>query len=242
MAVEVFISWSGTQSRAIARELMEVIPKILGSVPIFMFDESTELGSHWDWALANHLDSSDVGIFVVTPANLRSRWMHFKAGAIAKHLDRSRAIPLLFGIGPQQLTGQPLGALQSAQWTGAAFESVMSRINVATGSRIDAKEVARRSHEEWPRINRKVTSIPGTFLDTNPLRYLLGDSGRDEQISLVFPIFTFDPELAANLSSEIREALEGLLRVLDDETFSRLFGKPGQRKGGEGVDDFGPLP
>ncbi len=183
------------------------------------------------------MDISDFGIFVVTPANLRSRWLNFEAGAIAKHLDHSRVIPLLFGIGTSELTG-PLAGFQSLEWSQSAAIKLMVAINEQAQVRPDPEAVSKAVRLLWAGLDEEVSSLPGPLSDRAPLRYLLGDRDRGEPISLVFPRFIVEPELVAETSPEIADALH---RLLEDDYFSKVFGKPGQREGGQGVDDVRPF-
>lgn len=228
MATEVFISWSGEQSRGIARILKRSIREIVPKATIFMADRYTGVGSRWNIAIAEHLDRSDIGIFVVTPANLRSRWLNFEAGAIAKRLKRAQVIPLLVGIENRELTG-PLAEFQGLEWSGPSFHRMMKVINRATGSRTKNSRVAKRVRSRWARVNRRVLGVPGAFAETSPLRYLLGDSGRGELISLVFPIFIS----TKNDGSDSMDGSSG-------QSSPTRFAKPGQRAGGEHVDDIRP--
>lgn len=243
MAVEIFISWSGVQSRGLARALHDWIPLIVPGTHVFISEEDIGPGTRWSRALAEKLDSTDFGVFVVTPSNLKSRWLNFEAGAIAKRLERARVIPLLFGVPHASLTGSPLAEFQALEWSQADTLKLMRAINDATGTSVDPTNLSTLVARLWPDLAREVAAIPGPVTQATPLRFLLGDVGHGDPVQLVLPKFTFTQERidkfvqqrTANLGPEVRKAL---LQVLDDDALSYLFGKPGQRKGGEGIDDI----
>ncbi len=101
----VFLTWSGSFSKAIAKELREWLPKVLQSVEPWMSEEDIEKGVLWTPEIAKVLDATRIGIVCMTAENLISPWIHYEAGAIAKTVNRSRVCPYLFGLVPSQLTG-----------------------------------------------------------------------------------------------------------------------------------------
>lgn len=243
VTVEIFISWSGEQSEQVAAVLHRFIPLVIPGADIFVSEQDIGPGTRWSRALAEKLDHSDVGIFVVTPSNLDSRWLNFEAGAIAKKLERARVVPLLFDIKRGELTG-PLAEFQALEWSKHAALELSKVINQATESTVGSIDLSARVDEHWPDLDRQVAAIPG-ISSTTPLRFLLWDTGLGESIRLVFPRFIFDPQLgnrlrreSAKLSPEAQGELDNLL---DSAKFSRLFGTPGQREGGQGVDDIRPF-
>jgi hypothetical protein len=240
VTVEVFMSWSREQSREITVLLERFIRQVIPGTEIFMSAKNLEAGHRWSTVLAEKLDKSDVGIFVVTPSNLRSRWLNFEAGAIAKRLESARVIPLLFNIDKRDLTG-PLAEFQALEWSKPACLSLLQIVNRATGSRVEPTELVEDFEERWPDLERKVAAVPGPISINTPLRYLLGDSAQGELIRLVFPRFTVNSTISERLREEIEVLSPGirepLQTLLDDDSLSSLLDSPGQREGGRGIDD-----
>lgn len=82
MPMKVFISWSGSQSRAIAEAFRDFIGNVIQNVTPFMSSHDIEAGSRWQDRLAKELAESVVGVLCLTPDNLGSEWVQFEAGAL----------------------------------------------------------------------------------------------------------------------------------------------------------------
>src|ERR1035437_4223879 len=93
--MDIFISWSGDRSRAIAEAMREWLPKIMPSVKPWMSQTDINKGSRWNPDIAQNLDTAKAGIFCLTRSNLRSESILFEAGAISKSVNESRVYTLL---------------------------------------------------------------------------------------------------------------------------------------------------
>ncbi|MDA9291569.1 toll/interleukin-1 receptor domain-containing protein [bacterium] len=103
--MKVFISWSGTRSKAMANALKEWIPLIVQHAKPFVSDKDISAGDRWAQAIAGELESSDFGILCITPENISSEWIMFEAGALSKSMQVGKVIPLLFGLELSDLSG-----------------------------------------------------------------------------------------------------------------------------------------
>jgi len=95
--MKVFFSWSGTESRQIAKVLRNWISIPLHGVEAWI---STEIrrGSRWRLELREALREPHYGIICVTPANKDRPWLNYEAGALS-HLDIDVS-PHLVGLSP----------------------------------------------------------------------------------------------------------------------------------------------
>ena len=74
----------------------------------------------------------------LTPENLTSTWIHFEAGSLAKVVDRSRVVPILFKVEPSDVQG-PLTQFQMVNFAKDEMYRLLGSINNAAGeSRIPA--------------------------------------------------------------------------------------------------------
>lgn len=120
VAKQVFISWSGKRSLAVAESLCAFIPRVIPQLKDRLFvSTGIEKGSRWSDEIARHLEEADAGILCLTAEGLSSPWLHFEAGALTKGLDTSRArrpddtdastssriFTYLHGIAPTAFTG-----------------------------------------------------------------------------------------------------------------------------------------
>ena len=68
------------------------------SGPAAFFSPEMSKGDRFEFILSGELEESDVGVFVLTPENLLSPWLHFEAGAIAKRSGKSAVMTYLISL------------------------------------------------------------------------------------------------------------------------------------------------
>src|ERR1041385_5391648 len=84
--MDVFLSWSGKESQAVANALHQWLSSALHTVDPWMSPQ-IEKGSHYREYIGQRLEKTHVGIICLTRDNMRSPWLLFEAGALAKMLD-----------------------------------------------------------------------------------------------------------------------------------------------------------
>jgi len=84
--MKVFVSWSGTRSRAVAEALGPWLRQMVQALDPWL---STQLqkGVRQGGEIAYALEHSRAGIICLTPENLSSPWINFEAGALSKVQD-----------------------------------------------------------------------------------------------------------------------------------------------------------
>jgi hypothetical protein len=80
--MQVFISWSGERSKAIAAELSSWLSQTIQLIDAWISTD-IEKGSRWGPEITARLQSSLIGVICVTPENVSSPWLLFEAGAIS---------------------------------------------------------------------------------------------------------------------------------------------------------------
>src|SRR5262245_54968495 len=111
--MRVFISWSGTASRAAAKALKDVLPNVITSLDVFLSSEDIEKGEPWFQKLGDTLTGSDFAILCLTRENLKAPWLLYEAGAVSKHFDQARVVPLMIGLSSADLIS-PLSHFNAA--------------------------------------------------------------------------------------------------------------------------------
>lgn len=89
VAKGVFISYSGTVSRAVAHELCAILKRFLG-IEVRLLPQ--QIGKPMVVELLAALDASDFGICCFTRENQRSRWVYFEAGALLRFFPQQGAV------------------------------------------------------------------------------------------------------------------------------------------------------
>jgi hypothetical protein len=110
--MDVFVSWSGSRSKAFATAYSDWLPNILQSVVPWVSSEDIDSGTRWSTGIATALESIDMGVLCLTEDNLNAPWLLFEAGAVSKAVDSARVVPYLLGVSPAQLVG-PLAQFQA---------------------------------------------------------------------------------------------------------------------------------
>ena len=109
---KVFISWSGDSSQKVAEALKEWIPSVIQAIDTWVSSLDIKAGSRWSDEIKSELEETSFGIICLTSDNLKSDWIHFEAGALAKSMKGdSEVCPYLFQVEKSQVTG-PLSQFQ----------------------------------------------------------------------------------------------------------------------------------
>jgi hypothetical protein len=110
--MNVFISWSGDLSKAIAEALKEWLQCVLQNVEPYVSSQDLEKGTVWFSEISDQLTDTVHGIICLTRENLGAPWILFEAGALAKGLRKSRVYTLLIDLSPTDVS-PPLSQFQA---------------------------------------------------------------------------------------------------------------------------------
>jgi hypothetical protein len=102
---EVFISWSGEQSKSFAEALRNWLPKIVNAVEPWLSSADIDKGARWSADVAAKLEASKIGIICLTPGNMHSDWILFEGGALSKTITNTHVCRVLIGLEPSALHG-----------------------------------------------------------------------------------------------------------------------------------------
>lgn len=156
--MDVFISWGGERSKAVAHVLRKWLPMIVNSFKPWFSDKDIDQGARWSNEVARKLEESKVGIILTTPENMHRDWILFEAGALSK-LGQSRVCVLLIDLNPSDLTG-PLTQFQSRALDREGLLRVLETINKVAPENEGISEDQLKSVFDvmWPRIESDLTS------------------------------------------------------------------------------------
>ena len=168
----VFISWSGQQSKEIAEELRSWIPSVLQFAKPYFTPNDIEKGAKWSTEISAKLAETNVGIICLTKENHSKPWILFEAGALSKDLEKSKVCSIIFGMENTDLTG-PLTTFQTTVFDKTDFRKLMLSINEAGGDRALPRDTFDNVFNMWwPRLEEKVSKIiaKGSDEETGELR------------------------------------------------------------------------
>lgn len=159
--MKVFISWSGTRSKALANALRDWLPMALQYVEPWVSDKDISAGERWAQAIAGELEASNFGIICITPENLHSEWVLFESGALSKSMLDSKVIPLLYGLELSDLSG-PLSQFQAQKMEESGVMEIVKAINKVSENKTADQIVDQLVPALWPRLQEALQSIPDT--------------------------------------------------------------------------------
>lgn len=156
--MNVFLSWSDSQSKELAKVINEWIPSVLQAVTPY-FTPDIEKGARWSVDIAGELEKQFFGIICITRENIQAPWIMFEAGALSTKYDKSRVCPILFGVTATDIVG-PLKQFQCTTFDKEDIKRLITTIN----NKLQEQKVAEKTldgvfEKWWPELLDKVTSI-----------------------------------------------------------------------------------
>ncbi len=156
--MKVFVSWSGSVSHEVAAALKDWLPNVIQVVDVFFSTEDIAKGSTWFHELSQQIDKAAFAILCLTPENQSAPWVLFEAGALGKHFEQARVVPLLIGLGAADLKG-PLAQLNAAQVSRDEIFRLLVAVNAALGDGALSERQLRTAFEyNWPRLESALAS------------------------------------------------------------------------------------
>jgi hypothetical protein len=157
--MDVFISWSGPQSKQVAETLHHYLPLMINAIQPWLSSADIDAGARWASDIAGKLQQSKVGIICLTPTNLDSIWIHFEAGALAKTLDNTFVCPYLVGVQPSDVKG-PLTQFQAKRANEEDTKRLLETLNSALGENaVKADQLAEAFSMCWPKLKTQLDAV-----------------------------------------------------------------------------------
>jgi hypothetical protein len=153
--MNVFLSWSGSKSEAIAEILKKYLPSIINQVKPWLSSQHIDAGSRWSAEIAKNLEQSNVGILCVTADNQTAPWILFEAGAISKLTTVGLAIVVRIDLKASEVL-PPLSQFQSISLEREDIWKMITTINKA-GSTLVPETILETTFDAlWDRINSEM--------------------------------------------------------------------------------------
>jgi hypothetical protein len=156
--MKIFLSWSGDQSRAVAKVLADWIPDVLLGVQPWMSDHDIQAGSRWAEDLGGHLMACQFAVICLTPENRKSPWILFEAGALSTAIGRPKIVPYLFNIKPANVEF-PLAQFQSVDSGQDGTYKLVEAINRLRETPLDAIRLQRVFKRSYPELFEALSQI-----------------------------------------------------------------------------------
>ena len=158
--MDVFISWSGERSRAVAEALRDWLPMIINAMKPFLSANDIHKGMRWASELALKLQTAKAGIICLTSSNVHSDWILFEAGALSKTLERTYVCPFLIDLEPSEVKG-PLAQFQATKSTKNEILKLIKILNSALGDfALSAEHIDKAFEVWWPKLHAQLGNLP----------------------------------------------------------------------------------
>ena len=160
--MDVFISWSGDESKQVALSLKSSVEEFFSDneIQVFVSESDIGAGKRWFQVIGSELRACKIGILCLTSLNVDAPWLCFEAGALAMSTDEKSTIPLL--LKPARITEKsPFSSLNYVQWSFDGYCKVLKAIADACGVKKSLKRIKRLSkglYEDVDRVVEEVTS------------------------------------------------------------------------------------
>jgi diguanylate cyclase (GGDEF)-like protein len=162
--MQVFISWSGDQSRSVAEALEKAIRHIVRGASTFISTHDIDPGERWETRVSEELEKSNHAVLCITRDNQTAPWLNYEAGALGRLVGTSKVIPYTLGFPPSELKSGPLARFQGVQNDEPGTWNLMKSLNQSSASP-DDDGFLREDFDVWfPRLRDTMTEL----LASNP--------------------------------------------------------------------------
>ena len=150
--IRVFVSWSGKESKRVAKRIKELLPGIVPNVKAF-FSPEIRPGEEWARRISEVINQSQFALLCVTRGNLDSQWLNFEAGALWKASRGTPVCPLLLDLPVGKLRG-PLKLFQAKRFRKGEFRDICE--DLAKKTRMNPDQVGINFNAIWPKLEKDV--------------------------------------------------------------------------------------
>lgn len=157
--MEIFLSWSGDRSKALATALKEWIHKFFPKLEPWVSASNLQAGDRWSLEIARKLEESNFGIICITPENINAPWLLFEAGALSKKLFEGRVIPLLLDLDVKDISA-PLNQFQMLKAEKDDFKEILITLNSTQTNNLSNENLEILFDSYWPSLEEKIKNIP----------------------------------------------------------------------------------
>ena len=158
--MKIFLSWSGSRSKAVAEAFRDWLPQVIQSIePWISTDMGKGIRSHAE--ISTQLENTRVGVICLTEDNLTPPWILFESGAISKTKD-AHVCTFLLDIKPAAVA-PPLGLFQSTTFQKRDVYQLLETINTITRASLDRAlpdaQLESTFEVWWPQLEDRLRQI-----------------------------------------------------------------------------------
>lgn len=211
--MEVFISWSGDESRAVAEELAKALQHMVRGVSTFVSSNDIDPGDRWETRVSEELEKSNHAVLCVTRENQIAPWLNYEAGASGKLFGKSKVIPYTLGFPPNELRSGPLTRFQGVQNDEHGTWSLVKSLSQSSASPDDDHFVRDGFDMWWPRLRDRMAELLAGNAATNKKA---SPSDRELLLEMRQDLRRLVHQIGSRTSTGIQDAIELLEQALRD--------------------------
>ena len=153
--MNIFLSWSGDRSRAVAELLDEWLQCVIQTLDPWMSSKDIDRGSLWFSEINNQLQDTSIGIICLTKENINKPWILFEAGALAKGLSTNKVCTFLIDLEPSDV-GTPLSQFNHTFPTEDSIWQLVRTLNNSLGEKALKEKILEQVFSTyWPKFEGK---------------------------------------------------------------------------------------
>jgi hypothetical protein len=177
--MKVFLSWSGTRSKATAELLSEWLKCVIQAIRPWISSRDIDRGALWFSQISDQLNDSSIGIVCLTQENKNKPWILFEVGALAKGLSQNRVCTFLIDLKSTDLE-DPLAQFNHTFPTKASMSGLVRTLNSSLKENSLEERVLNNIFETyWPQFEQEFAAILTSTPETEV------PEGRSEQSILM---------------------------------------------------------
>jgi len=228
--LNIFISWSGPRSKAVATFLSEWIQDVIQLADPWVSATDIDAGARWNRDIDEKLRDTNFGIICLTKNNLAAPWILFEAGALAKTLDDTFVCPYLIDLEPSDIPRGPLTQFQAKRANETETWELIQTINKALKENALPEDRLRRLFDRcWPELEAVLGDLPEEVVTSTPLPSL--DTMVKEILDVVRGLSRRDPpDITFIDSMDLVRSLEEQPDKTDEARQPQIWAAPGSGK------------
>jgi len=197
---QVFVSWSGNQSRGIASALSSFLRKF--NIPTFFSERDIRYGQKWYDALSKEMQAASICIICITENSIESPWVMFEAGSISNSIIGLRVIPYITGEKMIKHIGSlPVGVFQAAESTKSGTRRLLFELcSEYLESNSDENEnlLHQMFESRWPKLRNMINAVRQDIEEEKMKWYCFGNAC--EELFAGDKVKEFNPHLVLGVN------------------------------------------
>lgn len=146
--MNIFISWSGNRSKAVAEILRDWLQWVIQATKPWLSTRDLDQGSVWFGEITDQLKNTTCGVVCLTSENKNAPWILFEAGGLLKGLTTNRVFTFLVDLQPIDLA-PPLSQFNHTLPTKDSMFKLVRSINSRFGEGALPIEILRHAFDTY---------------------------------------------------------------------------------------------